>query len=69
MFAELLVTICVMTTDGNQCREFRRETTATIEECEEVIEAYEMLLVGQFISNRIPISSLDAQCVIPGEDA
>jgi len=70
MFASIIVTACVLMQDGTErCQEVTRETTATIEECREVIDAYEVFLVGQLLSRRVPVSSLDAECVIPGDPA
>ena len=70
MFANIVVTVCVLMQDGSdQCRDFTQETTATIEECREVIDAYEVHLVAQLLSRRIPVSGLNAECVLPGEPA
>lgn len=70
MLAGILVTICVMhPTDGEQCREFTQETTATVAQCEEVIEAYELYIVGQLLAGGLAhiLSSVDAQCYTMGE--
>lgn len=72
MFAGILVTVCIVTADGGEeCREFSQNTTATIQECEQVIDAYEVYVVSQLIASGFPyiLSGVDAQCVAIGEPA
>ena len=71
MFATIAITICALVEGARECRQFTQETTASIAECEAVIDQYELYIVGQLISSNFPhpLLGVDAECVTSGDPA